>query len=44
MDRAMQFLPFNSLEGYYDIINEASYVKQEKKELTEDEIDFDTGL
>lgn len=38
MDRAMQFLPFNSLEGYYDIINEASYVKQEKKELTEDEI------
>lgn len=39
MDRAMQFLPFNSLEGYYDIINEASYVKEERKELTEDEID-----
>lgn len=38
MDRAIQFLPFNSLEGYYDMLDNASFVKEKRKELTEDQI------
>ena len=38
MDRAMQFLPFNSLEGYYEMLDNSTFQKQEKKELTEDEL------
>ena len=38
MDRAIQFLPFNSLEGYYQMLDEATIIKEEKKELTEDEL------
>ncbi len=37
-DRARQFLPFNSLRGYYDLIKEAEREKTEKKILDEDEL------
>lgn len=40
-DRAKQFLPFNSLRGFYLLIDEAnkSISKEERKILTKDEIE-----
>ena len=34
-DRAKQFLPFNSLKGYYDLIREKEKEVTEKRELSE---------
>ncbi len=34
VDRAAQFLPFNSLRGYYDKIREQERIKEDKKILS----------
>lgn len=36
-ERARQFLPFNALTGYYQMIMEKQRVAESKKELSEDE-------
>ena len=36
-ERARQFLPFNALTGYYQMIMEKQRVSESKKELSEDE-------
>lgn len=36
-ERARQFLPFNALTGYYQMILERQRVSESKKELSEDE-------
>ena len=36
-DRAVQFMPFASLRGYYDKIREQERVKEPRRELSEDE-------
>ena len=36
-DRARQFLPFNSLRGYYDLVKKAQIVKADRKVLAEEE-------
>ena len=36
-ERARQFLPFNALTGYYQMILEKQRVSEPKKELSEDE-------
>lgn len=36
-DRARQFLPFNSLRGYYDLVRKEEIIKTDKKTLDEDE-------
>lgn len=36
-ERARQFLPFNALTGYYQMILERQRVSEPKKELSEDE-------
>ena len=38
-ERARQFLPFNALTGYYQMIMERRRVLEPKKELSEDEIE-----
>ena len=38
-DRAKQFLPFNSLRGYYDIIREKEKIVTPKRELSESQIE-----
>lgn len=35
--RAQQFMPFAALKGYYDMIAERERVKEEKRELSEDQ-------
>ncbi len=37
-DRARQFMPFNSLSGYFEMLEEAERIVVEKRELTEDEL------
>ena len=37
--RAKQFMPFNSLTGYFDLILEAQKIKEDKRDLTEDELE-----
>lgn len=37
-DRARQFLPFASLKGYYEMIHEKEKIKEEKRELQEEEL------
>lgn len=36
-NRAVQFMPFASLRGYYDGIREQERIKEERRELSEDE-------
>lgn len=36
-DRARQFLPFNSLRGYYDLVKKAEIVRSKRKVLAEEE-------
>ncbi len=36
-DRAVQFMPFAALRGYYEMISQAQRIKEEKKELSEEE-------
>lgn len=36
-ERARQFLPFASLKGYYEMIKEKEKVREEKRELQEEE-------
>ncbi len=36
-ERAKQFMPFNSLTGYFELLAEAEQIVVEKRELTEDE-------
>ena len=38
-DRARQFLPFDALKGFKDLIKEVERVKVNKKELTEENIE-----
>jgi hypothetical protein len=38
MDRAKQFLPFDALKGFKEAIKEADFLKEEKKDLTEDQL------
>ena len=38
-DRAKQFLPFNSLRGYYDLIREKEKITTPKRELSEDDLE-----
>ena len=38
-ERARQFLPFNALTGYYEMILKQQRVTEPKKELSPDEID-----
>ena len=38
--RAKQFLPFNALKGYNDIIKEKEITKEDRKKLSEDELDI----
>ena len=38
-ERARQFLPFNALTGYYEMILKKQRVTEPKKELSSDEID-----
>ena len=38
-ERARQFLPFNALTGYYEMILKKQRVTEPKKELSPDEID-----
>ena len=37
-ERARQFMPFASLRGYYDLISETQRLKEDKRELSEDDI------
>lgn len=42
-NRARQFIPFNSLKGYYNLIKEKEKIKLKKsqvKKLTDDELNF----
>ena len=39
VDRAKQFLPFDALKGFKDLIKEVERVKVNKKELTEENIE-----
>ena len=39
LDRAKQFLPFNSLKGYYDLIREKEKVITPKRELSDSDIE-----
>ena len=39
-DRAKQFLPFNSLRGYYDLIREKEKEVAVKRELSETDLDL----
>lgn len=36
LNRAKQFLPFNSLAGFYELIEKEEKTKENKKELSED--------
>ena len=36
LNRAKQFLPFDSLKGFYDLIEKEEKLKDNKKELSED--------
>lgn len=36
-DRAKQFMPFNSLNGYFELLREAEQVKMPRRERTEEE-------
>ena len=36
-NRARQFLPFNSLRGYYDLVRKKEIIKSKKKILAEEE-------
>ncbi len=36
-DRAKQFMPFNSLEGYFEMLEKENILYEAKKELTEEE-------
>lgn len=36
-NRAVQFMPFAALKGYYDCIHEQEHIKEERRELSEDE-------
>ena len=38
-DRAKQFLPFNSLRGYYDLIREKVKIKVERRILSDDDLE-----
>jgi len=38
--RAKQFLPFNALKGYGSLIKEVEIIKQDKKKLSEDELEL----
>ena len=38
-DRARQFLPFDALKGFKELIKEVERVKVNKKELTEEDIE-----
>ena len=38
-DRAKQFLPFNSLRGYYDIIREKEKIITPKRELSDNDLE-----
>lgn len=38
-DRAKQFLPFNSLRGYYDLIREKEKIKVERRILSDDDLE-----
>ena len=39
-DRAKQFLPFNSLRGYYDLIKEKERIITPKRELSDYDIEL----
>lgn len=39
-NRAKQFMPFNALRGYYDLIKEKQRIKTDKKELSQDKADM----
>ena len=39
-DRARQFLPFNSLRGYYDLVRKQEIIKTPKKVLADEEADI----
>ena len=39
IERAKQFLPFNALRGYYTLIKEKEKIIQDKKTLSEDELE-----
>ena len=35
--RAKQFMPFAALKGYYEVINDRQTIREDKKELSDDE-------
>jgi len=39
IDRAKQFLPFNSLRGFYDLVNNAEKRIESRRRLTVDEVE-----
>ena len=36
-ERAKQFLPFNSLKGFYDLVSEQEKIKTKRRKITQDE-------
>ena len=38
IDRARQFLPFNSLKGYYDLTRKQEIIKEKRKTLADEEL------
>ena len=40
VDRAKQFLPFNSLKGFYSMVKNKEKVVEKKRELSEDELEI----
>lgn len=40
IERAKQFMPFNALRGYYDQIRKEEFIKDERRDLTEEQIEY----
>ena len=40
VDRAKQFLPFNSLRGFYELVKNKEKFIEQKRELSDDELDI----
>ena len=40
VQRAKQFLPFNSLKGFYDLVLEAEKIKMPRRKITQDEAEL----
>ena len=43
-ERARQFMPFAALRGYYDLIRERERVPEERRDLTEEDIERLSGV